>query len=186
MKRKTILAISLLAVCMIFALAGCGSSDEAAAGDPQTSETSQAAGSDISFTTTDLDGNTVDSAELFAQNKITMINIWGTYCGPCIEEMPELQKISKEYADKGAAIVGLVVDVPEGDDAELATARSILKDTGVTYLNLRTWDGFSDQFGVQFIPMTYFVDSQGNLIGDPVIGADVVQYRTALDQFLQQ
>lgn len=103
-------------------------------------------GTVISFETDDLDGNAVKSEELFSQNKITMINIWGTYCGPCIEEMPEL---------------------------------------GVTYTNLRTWDGYRDQLAFKVTPTTYFIDSQGRLIGDPIVGASTLQYRKSLDELLE-
>ncbi|MBQ6370059.1 MAG: TlpA family protein disulfide reductase [Firmicutes bacterium] len=142
-------------------------------------------GSDVRFEATDLDGNAVDSEGLFSQNKITMINIWGTYCGPCINEMPELQKIHQEYADKGVTVVGLVIDVPEGNDAQLAEAKSIIKDTGVTYLNLRAWEGYNEQLAAPAVPTTYFVDSQGKLVGDPIVGANVTKYRSTLEEFLK-
>lgn len=55
----------------------------------------QKAGDKISFTATDFKGNPVTS-EIFAKNKLTMVNIWGTFCGPCIREMPDLARINKE------------------------------------------------------------------------------------------
>ena len=96
MKKKTVLAL-LLTFSMIFAMTGCGGGSGSSGSGDQSAQTD---GSSISFQTTDLDGNAVDSKDLFAKNKITMINIWGTYCGPCVEEMPEIEVISKEYADK--------------------------------------------------------------------------------------
>ncbi|MBQ9420206.1 MAG: TlpA family protein disulfide reductase [Lachnospiraceae bacterium] len=172
MIKKMIPAL-LLVVSLLVALTGCG-------GKSSGSEAKD--GSVISFQTTDLDGNAVDSAELFAKNKITMINIWGTYCGPCINEMPELEELSKEYADKGVAVVGLVVDVTESDDSLLSEAQEIVGDTGVTYLNLKAWDGFKNQLSAVATPTTYFVDSNGSLVGDPVIGASVEKYRQSLDE----
>ena len=182
MRKKTVLAL-LLMVSMIFAMSGCGGGGSSESSGSGTQST-QTAGSGISFKTTDLEGNAVDSKELFAKNKVTMINIWGTYCGPCVEEMPELEQMSKEYADKGASIVGLVVDVTEADDSKLAEAKSIVKDTGVTYVNLKAWDGFKDQLAAPGTPTTYFVDSNGNLIGDPVVGANVMKYRQTLEGLL--
>ena len=183
MRKKTVLAL-LLMISMIFAMSGCGGGGSSESSGSGTQST-QTAGSGISFKTTDLEGNAVDSKELFAKNKVTMINIWGTYCGPCVEEMPELEQMSKEYADKGAAIVGLVVDVSEADDSKLADAKDIIKDTGVTYLNLKAWDGSKDQLSAPGTPTTYFVDSTGNLIGDPVVGANVMKYRQTLDELLK-
>jgi thiol-disulfide isomerase/thioredoxin len=182
MRKKTVLAL-LLMISMIVAMSGCGGGGSSESSGSGT-QSAQTAGSGISFKTTDLEGNAVDSKELFAKNKVTMINIWGTYCGPCVEEMPELEQMSKEYADKGAAIVGLVVDVTEADDSKLAEAKSIVKDTGVTYVNLKAWDGFKDQLAAPGTPTTYFVDSNGNLIGDPVVGANVMKYRQTLDELL--
>lgn len=182
MKKKTVLAL-LLTFSMIFAMTACGGGSESSGSGDQSA---QAAGSSISFQTTDLDGNAVDSKELFAKNKITMINIWGTYCGPCVEEMPEIEVISKEYADKGAAVAGLVVDVTESDDSKLADAEDIVKTTGVTYLNLKAWDGSNSQLPAPGTPTTYFVDSEGNLAGDPIVGANVAKYREALDQLLAE
>lgn len=185
MKKKTVLAL-LLTFSMIIAMTGCGGGGSSEKSEPAEASTqsTQTAGSGISFKTTDLAGNAVDSKELFAKNKVTMINIWGTYCGPCIEEMPELEQMSKEYADKGAGIVGLVVDVTESDDSKLADANGIVKDTGVTYQNLKAWDGFGDQLSAPGTPTTYFVDSNGNLIGDPVVGANIMKYRQTLDELL--
>ena len=182
MKKKTVLAL-LLTFSMIFAMTGCGGGSGSSGSGDQSAQTD---GSSISFQTTDLDGNAVDSKELFAKNKITMINIWGTYCGPCVEEMPEIEVISKEYADKGAAVAGLVVDVTETDDSKLADAEDIVKTTGVTYLNLKAWDGSNSQLPAPGTPTTYFVDSEGNLVGDPIVGANVAKYREALDGLLAE
>ncbi len=182
MKKKTVLAL-LLTFSMIFAMTGCGGGSGSSGSGDQSAQTD---GSSISFQTTDLDGNAVDSKDLFAKNKITMINIWGTYCGPCVEEMPEIEVISKEYADKGAAVAGLVVDVTETDDSKLADAEDIVKTTGVTYLNLKAWDGSNSQLPAPGTPTTYFVDSEGNLAGDPIVGANVAKYREALDQLLAE
>ena len=96
--------------------------------------------------------------------------------------MPELEELSKEYADKGVAVVGLVVDVTESDDSLLSEAQEIIRDTGVTYRNLKAWDGFKNQLSAVATPTTYFVDSNGSLVGDPVIGASVEKYRQSLDE----
>ncbi|MDO4869735.1 MAG: TlpA disulfide reductase family protein [Bacillota bacterium] len=181
MKKKTVLII-LLVMGLVFAMTACGGSNETSGSDAQSTP---AAGSSVSFQTTDLEGNTVQSEDLFAKNEITMINIWGTFCGPCINEMPELEEINREYADQGVAIVGLLVDVTESDDSMLPDAQEIIEDTGVTYPSLKGWDGFEDQLPAPGVPMTYFVDSSGKLVGEPVLGADVTLYRQTLDDLLQ-
>ena len=143
-------------------------------------------GADVSFETTDLEGNPVNSSQLFAQNKVTMINIWATTCGPCIEEMPELEKMNKEFQKKGGAIVGLVDDVPVDNNAYLKEAQAIVKDTGVTYVNLRAWDGYEDVLSSVGTPTTYFVDSQGKLIGEPILGARTNEYKEKMEEYLSQ
>ena len=144
------------------------------------------AGADVTFETSDLDGERIDSKELFAQNKVTMINIWATTCGPCIQEMPEIEKMSKEWAKKGGAVVGLVEDVPVGNNAYLEDAKSIVEDTGVTYINLRAWDGFDDVMSAVGTPTTYFVDSNGKLIGEPILGASPKKYKEAMEKYLSE
>ena len=65
----------------------------------------------IAFETTDIFGNEVSSAELFAESRITMLNIWATYCSPCIGELPFLGKIPSEYDKADLQIIGVISDV---------------------------------------------------------------------------
>ena len=154
-----------------------------AAADP--SEAS-AAYQGISFETTDLDGNAVTAEELFSQHKLTMINLWGTYCGPCIGEMPDLEILSQRLAEKECAIVGIVVDVAGLEDtARLETAREIIADTGVTYMNLFPWYTLMEDFPAQFIPTSYFVNSEGQIVGEAAIGArGADDYEALIDELL--
>ena len=141
---------------------------------------------DIAFEDTDLDGNPVNSAQIFSQNKVTMINIWATTCGPCIQEMPELEKLNKEFQKKGGAIIGVVRDVPADNNMYLQEAQAIVKDTGVTFLNLKAWDSLEDDLEIVGTPTTYFVDSKGNLIGEPVLGAHLEVYKKQMEKYLSQ
>ena len=70
----------------------------------------QKAGEKITFSGSDLNGNPV-TIEIFAENKVTMLNIWGTFCGPCIREMPDLAKLNKENKDKNFEVVGIIIDI---------------------------------------------------------------------------
>ena len=140
----------------------------------------------LSFETEDIDGNPVKSEELFAKNKVTMINLWGTYCGPCIIEMPELEKLSQEFASQGGGVVGIVVDAPLGNDKYLENAHTIVKETGVTYPNLRAWDGYDEILEHQGTPTTYFVDSKGKLIGAPILGGQVNVYPKQMEALLAE
>ena len=197
MKRKTprkvtlILISLLLGLTLMIAFAGCGGEDDSeyvSEGEDAAEYNSDviAPGGTISFETKDLKGSQVSSGDLFAENKVTMVNVWGTFCGPCISEMPELEAISQEYAEQGAAIVGLVCDVTEQDDSCLQDAVDIIKDSGVTYQNLYWNDEMEMQMSVTAIPTTFFVGSDGKVLGEPIIGADPDAYRSALDQYLSE
>ena len=140
----------------------------------------------ISFETEDLDGNTVKSEDLFAQNKVTMINLWGTYCGPCIVEMPEIEKMYQEFSSKGGGVIGLVVNVPIDNNRFLEDAQNIVKEAGVTYPNLKVWEGYDKYLEHQGTPTTYFVDSNGKLIGKPILGAQVTTYPKEMESLLSE
>ena len=155
--------------------------------EPEKTETATA-GDSVEFETVDLDGNPVKSAEIFSQNKLTVINIWGTFCGPCINEMPDLEELNGRLAEKGCAMIGVVCDVAGPDDTELIDeAKEIIADTGVTYRNLLPWDGFDTALPAQYIPTTYLVDSEGKLVGDPAVGArGADDYEALIDEALAQ
>ena len=143
-------------------------------------------GTGISFETTDLDGNAVNAADIFGAHKITMVNIWGTFCGPCINEMPDLEELNGRLGEKDCAIIGVVCDVAGKDDsAMIGTAKEIIADTGVTYLNLVPWESFAGDLPSQFVPTTYFIDSNGQVVGDAAIGArGADEYEALLDEVL--
>lgn len=136
-----------------------------------------------SFETTDTKGNKV-TEKIFADKDITMVNVWGTFCGPCINEMPELQKIY-ESLPKNANLIGIVADVPEGMKDGVDNANYIEKQTGVKYTNLTLSDSLSS-FAKRFyaVPSTIFVDKNGNIIGELVMGADIDAYVKNLQNVL--
>ena len=130
----------------------------------------------IKFNSADMNGNPV-SEKIFASNKITMLNVWGTFCPPCIREMPELASLDKNNKEKGVAVVGIPVDISDGTGkviSELkADADRIIKTTGADYLHVvpsrEMFSGFLRN--VQAVPATFFVDSEGNIVGKMYLGA---------------
>ena len=140
-------------------------------------EAPEKAGTLSSFTAYDLNGLPVDEG-IFAGHDLTMINIWATFCGPCLREMPDLGQLSQEYADRGVAIVGIVADVSRSADGTfsddmVSTARELVAQTGAGYLHLLPSDDLvSAKLGqVSAVPETIFVDSQGNLVGESYVGS---------------
>lgn len=142
------------------------------------------AGTGISFETKDVKGNPVKASELFGKQKVTMINIWSTTCGFCIGEMPELVKLNKEFESKGAQIVGIVYDAT--DDDVIEEAKEIIEDLNIDFVNLLPTDEIKQVFNVQSFPCTYFVNQQGEIVGDPVFGAAVSQYPKMVDELLSK
>ena len=135
------------------------------------------------FETTDTKGNKV-TEKIFADKDITMVNVWGTFCGPCINEMPELQKIY-ESLPENANLIGVIADVPEGMKDGVDNANYIEKQTGVKYTNLTLSDSLGS-FARRFyaVPSTIFVDKNGNIVGELVMGADIDAYVRNLQNVL--
>jgi len=151
---------------------------DAAAAETTAASASAAASDGLlgSFTATDIEGNAVDQT-IFSGHKLTMLNIWATYCGPCLNEMPELGKLSAEYADKGVQIVGVVADAVtskgEADPDQTKLAQELAKSTGATYTHLVPSKDLIEKilFKVQAVPTTYFFDEKGALVGKAVVGS---------------
>ena len=118
---------------------------------------------DISFTTVDMNGNTWTDA-CFKDYKLTVINYWAYWCGPCVGEMPDLQKLSQDYASKGVQLLGLYDEIEEKQDA------AMVKKLGVTYPCLRYTSGF-EYLNVGSLPATVFVDGNGKILGKLYLGS---------------
>ena len=141
----------------------------------------QLVGTKIEFTTTDLDGNTVTSEELFSQNEITMINCWGTWCHNCVDEMAELAKIHTNMQEKGCGIVGLEFEKPL-DDETRQKAKEMMKEWGTNYPNALIPDELGEQ--ISGYPTSIFVDKEGTVLTMPIVGAAVAEYEPRLDTLL--
>ena len=133
----------------------------------------------VVFSAKDLDGNPVASPDLFAQHKVTMVNIWATWCGPCIGELAELQAIHTRFLDKDCAVLGLLIDDnPEG-------ARALIAENGITYPVVIAGQDFSSIFPFDAVPTSFFVDSTGAFLGTKITGASPDLYETALEPLLE-
>ena len=122
----------------------------------------------------DLDGNTVKSDELFSANAVTVVNFWFTTCNPCVGELSELDALNKELAKKGGALIGVNTFTLDGDEAAISEAKDVLAKKGATYQNVYfDSDGEAGKFTTNIFayPTTYVVDRNGNIVGDPIVGA---------------
>lgn len=185
-KILTLMSASLLVVGM---LAGCTNQKEpnqpsAQQTQPQQTEESKPSdeqSQDGIFQTmqmTDFDGNEVDKS-LFEGHHMTMVNIWATFCNPCLSEMPELGELAAEYAKEegGVQIIGICTDITDlsGNTTQEAVdgAKQIVDMTGAAYPHLIPNDDFMAFLmqEVPGVPTTFFVDETGEIIGDEVVGA---------------
>ena len=122
----------------------------------------------------DLDGNTVKSDELFSGNAVTVVNFWFTTCNPCVGELAELDALNKELAEKGGALIGVNTFTLDGDEPAISEAKDVLAKKGATYQNVYfASDGEAGKFVTNIFayPTTYVVDRNGNIVGDPIVGA---------------
>ena len=163
---------------------------ETAQADAQADNTAEASEKNEifgEFKTKTLDGEEVDQ-DIFAKADLTMVNIWGTFCGPCIREMPELGELSREYADKGFQMVGIISDVSQPEDD---TALEIVKKTEADYTHLVIPKDANMQYRIlknaQVVPTTIFLDKDGNQVGDTYPGAkSKKQWTAVIDEMLEK
>ena len=125
-----------------------------------------------------VDGDTAGN-EIFADYDLTMVNLWTTTCNYCIMEMPDLEAIRAELQKKGVKfnIVGMCLDVNQGgsvDEKKLDKVKTIISKTGIQYDTLIPddvlWNGRLK--GVNAFPETFFVDKNGNIVGETYVGSN--------------
>ena len=144
-----------------------------------------------SFSTTDLEGNTVDQS-ILEDYKLTLVNVWATFCKPCLNEMPDLGELAKEYEEKGVQFVGLVSDVLNSDgsisESQVTTAQDIVTETGADYLHLLPSEDLMGLLSqIYAVPTTFFVDSEGRQVGYAYVQAlSRDAWITAIDEALAE
>ena len=143
----------LLALLMCLTLlSGCGGSSGAAAPEEDGYD-------GLVFSAEDRGGETWDQS-VFLSHKLTMINFWEPWCGPCVGEMADLQRLQDTYADRGLLILGVYRTPDAEEDVD-----AVLSYTGVTYPILHYTQEF-DAFESGYVPTTIFVDGEGRVIGE--------------------
>lgn len=165
---------------MMILLAGCnagGTSNKTAASNAASSvsgEIGMGTGQGLDtmkkipeFTAKTLDGEEV-SSEIFKKSKVTLVNVWGSWCHPCVEELPELQKAYEKMKDQGVNVLGVIVH-NDSDDAD--AEKDIIQKGGIKYTNIMPKGKLKEAvMNNQQFPLTLFVDSEGNVIGEPFRG----------------
>ena len=138
----------------------------------------------LSFKTVTLDNTTI-SQDIFSDYDITVVHVWGTFCSPCIAEMGEYAQLYRDLPEN-VNLIAVICDVYDGIDSNVSRANEILSDAGAEFTNLRTSD---DLYGIisnfQYVPSSFFVDSEGHIIGELMDGAGISDTKNRLDGYLQ-
>ena len=139
--------------------------------DESTTGSDQAQGDEdvyvLHFEANTIDGEALTS-EMFAQSKLTMINVWATYCNPCLSEMPDLGEIATAYDSAEFQMLGIISDVAEGaSEGDITNAKDLIAQTKATYPHLLLNESlYTNLVGaVDSVPTTFFVNQKGEIIG---------------------
>ncbi len=128
------------------------------------------------FAMEDIEGNSF-TQEMFADYDLTMVNVFTTWCTPCVNEIPDLQELSEEVKEQGVNIVGIVLDAANGsgnaDPETVEQAKLLAEKTGAAYPFLIPDAGYlgGRLAGINAVPETFFVDKEGNIVGETYSGS---------------
>lgn len=181
--------IGIITAMILGALGGCGKKAQTA------DNAGEAKSGFAAMETVDLEQKEVN-ADIFKENDLTMINTWATWCGPCVGELPELEEVNKELQEEGkkVAVKGMVIESegvikPGLSDDERKKVDEIIEKSGVTYQQLLVSEDLANTVlsSQAVFPTTYFVDKDGNLVGDPVTGSqDKAGWKKIIDEKLEE
>ena len=181
--KQTLKLWAVVSILSVFLLNGCANADKKET--PETTDNTltqeteavetakdNTLSDSIVFEGTDMEGNAV-SSEVFSDSKLTMVNVWATYCNPCLNEMPGLGELAGEYDPDNFQIIGIISDVQEGADQEMTDlAADLIAQTGADYTHLLLNESlyYSLLTDVTAVPTTFFIDTNGVIL-DTVVGS---------------
>ena len=186
-RRRLICSLLAASICCTPALSGCSSKEEssfaqneAGAKDRTDSEDTDGAKEDSvnlgEFSLEDINGEAY-TQEMFAEYDLTMVNVFDTWCSPCVKEIPDLEKLHQEMGEQGVNVAGIVLDTVDGsgkkDEEGVEKAKLLAEKTGASYPFLIPDEGNLNGIisGVSAVPTTFFVDKEGNIVGEIYTGA---------------
>lgn len=188
--RKTQIAIVMSGVLCAMIFSGCASKEQSASSEKEKPSVSQPVSSQSGvtsektvgeFSTQDVNGNKY-TKDIFKDYDLTLVNVYTTWCTPCVQEMPELDKIYQQMKDKGVNVIGVVLDVlnEKGEivQDDLERAQALVERTGVSYLTLLPDSTYMNGrlIGIEGFPETFFVDRDGNIVGETYSGSGDFDY----------
>jgi len=180
------LKVSVILLMIGIMFVGCGSEEqitgdaeryqgsaEESSGESTEESTEEPAPYILTFEATTTEGETITS-DCLADSKLTMINVWATYCNPCLMEMPDLGEIAAEYDKSEFQILGIVSDVTTEDGQESVDyAKELIEETKADYPHLLLNESLYVNLvgGTSAVPTTFFVKQDGEVLGY-VVGAN--------------
>lgn len=142
------------------------------------------------FETTDMEGNAY-TEKVFADYDLTLVNVLATWCSPCVQELPELQKLYEEMEDKKVGVIGIVMDTAEDNGQYAKEAIEKMKElkekAAITFPLLVPDTGYLNGrlSVIQGYPTTFFVDKEGNIVGQTYEGStDLEAWREVVKEEL--
>ena len=169
--KKTVSVLLTLILCLVI-ITGCTCKQNLDNADTAEEDNSQYSLETMKympeFSCTDINGNPV-SNDVFKDYKLTLINLWGTWCGPCIAELPDLQKASERLAEKSIQVISICEDA----EAELELAKEILEENGVAFTTIVPDAKLTDDFVslCHSFPSNIVVNSDGDVVKNVFSGA---------------
>lgn len=110
-----------------------------------------------------MDGSTFKLTD--KKGKVILINLWATWCGPCLAEMPSFVKMQETYGPQGFEILGL--DTDDESDTLMADVNKVIKEKNINYpivfSDTKTQAAFLNISKFGGIPQSFLVDGDGNL-----------------------
>ena len=194
--KKKILILGM-ALMLAAGISACNASSKTSSSEATTTESKQAdaraedskqAESDKEdkkfpeFTAKTVSGEDI-SSDLFKDSKLTVVNVWGSWCGPCVQEIPELQKLYESMKDKDVNVIGLAQDA----GTDLDAVKEIIDKNKVTYQNIVP-EGATEDFVMSLMafPTTFFVDSDRNIVGVIQGGRNLEAFTAAVEGVLEK
>ena len=194
--KKKILILGM-ALMMAVGISACNASSKTSSSEATTTESKQAdakaedskqAESDKEdkkfpeFSAKTVSGEDI-SSDLFKDSKLTVVNVWGSWCGPCVQEIPELQKLYENMKDKGVNVIGIAQDA----GTDLDAVKEIIDKNKVTYQNIVP-EGATEDFVMNLMafPTTFFVDSDRNIVGVIQGGRNLEAFTAAVEGVLEK
>ena len=147
-----------------------GAEESTDEGDTAEEEKSQTA---PDFTVYDADGNEVHLSDY--HGKPVILNFWASCCGPCKSELPDFEDSFKEYGDQ---IQFMMINLTDGTKETMESASALIEEQGYTFPVFydTTYDA-AGQYVSTGIPITYFIDAEGNFVayGQGALDAETLQ-----------